>query len=62
MWKDKFVCYFFFKNDSDENKSATNALCAILHQLFIQNHALLNHVMIEYNSNETKLSLLFGSL
>ncbi len=61
MWKDTSVCYFFFKDDSDENKSATNALCSILHQLFIQNHALLKHAMVEYNSNGTKLPLLFGS-
>jgi ankyrin repeat protein len=62
MWKDTSVCYFFFKDDSGENRSATYALCAILHQLFIQNHALLKHAMAEYNSNGTKLPLLFGSL
>jgi hypothetical protein len=41
MWTDTSICYFFFKDDSNENKSAILALCAILHQLFRQNHSLL---------------------
>ena len=61
MWKDTSICYFF-KDDSDENRSATNALCAILHQLFRQNHALLRYAVAEYKINKEKLPLLFGSL
>ncbi|KAL1897649.1 hypothetical protein Sste5346_003957 [Sporothrix stenoceras] len=34
------ICYFFFK-DQDQN-TARQALCAILHQLFTQNPALIN--------------------
>ncbi|RPA99889.1 hypothetical protein L873DRAFT_1806045 [Choiromyces venosus 120613-1] len=34
------VCYFFFKDDSEEQRSATFALCAILHQLFSQKKSL----------------------
>nr|AFB35598.1 NACHT-ANK domain protein transcript variant 5 [Tuber melanosporum] len=34
------VCYFFFKDDSEEQRSATFALCAILHQLFVQRISL----------------------
>ncbi|RPA99913.1 hypothetical protein L873DRAFT_1827852 [Choiromyces venosus 120613-1] len=34
------VCYFFFKDDSEEQRSATFALCAILHQLFSQKGSL----------------------
>ena len=62
MWKDTSICYFFFKDDSDENRSATNALCAILHQLFRQNHALLRYAVAEYKINKEKLPLLFASL
>jgi ankyrin repeat domain-containing protein 50 len=62
MWKDTSICYFFFKDDSDENRSATNALCAILHQLFRQNHALLRYAVAEYKINKEKLPLLSGSL
>ncbi|TVY44186.1 Protein SERAC1 [Lachnellula subtilissima] len=28
------TCFFFFKDDNKKQKTATNALCAILHQLF----------------------------
>ena len=62
MWKDMSICYFFFKDDSSENKSVLHALCAMLHQLFIQNHTLLKHAMTEYDSNGTQLPQLFGSL
>ncbi|RPA99453.1 hypothetical protein L873DRAFT_1806657 [Choiromyces venosus 120613-1] len=34
------VCYFFFKDDSEEQRSATLALSAILHQLFSQRESL----------------------
>ncbi|PWW73581.1 NACHT-ANK domain protein transcript variant 3 [Tuber magnatum] len=37
---DAIVCYFFFKDDSDEQRSATFALCAILHQLFTRRTSL----------------------
>ena len=31
--KDRVVCYFFFKDDFEHQKSATGALCTLLHQL-----------------------------
>ncbi|KAF4250500.1 hypothetical protein CNMCM8980_000868 [Aspergillus fumigatiaffinis] len=34
------TCYFFFKADSGEQRSAMNALCALLRQLFLQKPAL----------------------
>ncbi|RPA93500.1 hypothetical protein L873DRAFT_1815655 [Choiromyces venosus 120613-1] len=37
------VCYFFFKDDSEEQRSATFALCAILHQLFSQRESLCRY-------------------
>ncbi|PWW74073.1 hypothetical protein C7212DRAFT_359329 [Tuber magnatum] len=37
---DATVCYFFFKDDSEEQRSASSALCAVLHQLFFQNKSL----------------------
>ncbi|KAI9762073.1 MAG: hypothetical protein M1840_001482 [Geoglossum simile] len=62
LWIDTAICYFFFKDDSDKNRSATHALCAILHQLFRQNPSLLEHAIPEYKSNGEKLPELFGSL
>ncbi|KAI9730863.1 MAG: hypothetical protein M1834_005581 [Cirrosporium novae-zelandiae] len=56
------ICYFFFKDDSDENKSAAHALCAILHQLFEQNPALLKHAMPHYKRNDGMLCQLLQIL
>ena len=33
--KDRAVCYFFFKDDFEHQKSAIGALCTLLHQLLI---------------------------
>jgi ankyrin repeat protein len=62
MWTDTSVCYFFFKDDSNENKSAIHVLCAILHQLFRQNHVLLKYAVTEYKSNGDKLPQVFEFL
>jgi ankyrin repeat protein len=43
------VCYFFFK-DQDQN-TARQALCALLHQLFSQKPCLLKHAMEQYKQN-----------
>ena len=59
---DTSICYFFFKDDSEENKSATHALCALLHQLFSQNNALLAHAIPEFKRNGDKLPQLFDTL
>ncbi len=56
------VCYFFFKDDSEENKSATHALCALLHQLFSQNTVLLKHALPSFQKNGSKLPQLFDTL
>jgi ankyrin repeat protein/nucleoside phosphorylase len=47
------VGYFFFKDDFEEQRSITNALCCILHQLFSQDHDLLTETLIEqFEMNE----------
>ncbi|PWW77350.1 NACHT-ANK domain protein transcript variant 4 [Tuber magnatum] len=40
---DAIICYFFFKDDNDEQKSAAFALCAILHQLFAKKRSLCSY-------------------
>ncbi|EFW99839.1 ankyrin repeat-containing protein [Grosmannia clavigera kw1407] len=35
------VCYFFFKDDFEQQKTANSALCTLLHQIFDNNHHLL---------------------
>ena len=55
-------CYFFFKDDNVEQRSATAALCAILHQLFEQKEALIKYAMPGYRHNGIELPRLFSEL
>ncbi|KAI9891703.1 MAG: hypothetical protein M1814_002453 [Vezdaea aestivalis] len=44
------VCFFFFKDDNDQQKSAVLALRAILHQLFEVQNELLKHALPYFKS------------
>jgi len=48
------VCYFFFK-DNDEQNSLATALCALLHQLFHHQPHLLQHAVPAWNRDGSKL-------
>lgn len=48
------ICYFFFK-DEDQN-TARQMLCALLHQLFSQNPALIGHAMRQYEKDGESLT------
>ncbi|OCK76743.1 hypothetical protein K432DRAFT_305689, partial [Lepidopterella palustris CBS 459.81] len=37
--KDRTVCYFFFKDDFEHQKSAVGALCTLLHQLLVMSES-----------------------
>ncbi|KAK6345266.1 hypothetical protein TWF718_007191 [Orbilia javanica] len=41
------TCYFFFKDDVDDQKSPVNALCSILHQIFTEKSNLLSENILE---------------
>jgi hypothetical protein len=56
------TCYFFFRDDDVDQRSATKALCALLHQLFSQKKRLLRHAMSEFKDNGSKLPGLFRAL
>ena len=56
------VCYFFFKDDSEESKSGTNALSSLLHQLFAQEKGLLRHALPAHKINGEKMKELFDVL
>ena len=56
------ICYFFFKDDSEANRSAVNALASMLHQLLAQNRALIKHALSLYKQNGNRLAQLFESL
>jgi ankyrin repeat protein len=45
------VCYFFFKDDFEQQKSSLRALCTLLHQIFVSNRRLLTDDILEkYNA------------
>lgn len=56
------TCYFFFKDDDDNRQSGANALCAVLHQLFVQQPTLIKHAMKVYEQNGEPLRTSFGML
>ncbi|XP_044720024.1 ankyrin repeats (3 copies) domain-containing protein [Hirsutella rhossiliensis] len=41
------VCYFFFKDDFEDQRSIVSALSCILHQLFHQKHELLSDAILK---------------
>jgi ankyrin repeat protein len=51
---DSTVCYFFFK-DNDEQNSLGTGLCALLHQLFQHQPHLLQHAVPAWKKNGSKL-------
>jgi ankyrin repeat protein len=51
---DSTVCYFFFK-DNDEQNSLATALCALLHQLFQHQPHLLQHAVPAWNKDGSNL-------
>ncbi|KAJ5972573.1 uncharacterized protein N7479_002491 [Penicillium vulpinum] len=56
------VCYFFFKDDNEDQTSVTTALSALLHQLFSQRNSLIQHAMKDYIAEGSKLPRLFQKL
>lgn len=49
------VCYFFFKDDSDEQDNAISAVSSILHQLFSATPQLIKHALEQYQKKGKKL-------
>ena len=56
------VCYFFFRDGSEKNQEGSDALCALLHQLFEQKRILIRHALPDFRYNGSKLSGLFETL
>jgi tetratricopeptide (TPR) repeat protein len=56
------MCFFFFKDDNVDQKNATNALCALLHQLFSWKRALLKHAIPDFVEDGDMLPRLFSKL
>ncbi|KAK6858193.1 hypothetical protein PG995_005892 [Apiospora arundinis] len=57
------TCYFFFKDDFDDQRTVESALCCILHQLFIQKpDLLLDKFLDEYREDGDQICSSFGDL
>ncbi|EON65772.1 hypothetical protein W97_05011 [Coniosporium apollinis CBS 100218] len=56
------VCYFFFKDDNEEQKSAINALRALLHQIYVAERHLVKHAMAEHDKKSERFVEELGTL
>jgi ankyrin repeat domain-containing protein 50 len=59
--EDITICYFFFKDISDDQRSATRAQSALLHRLFSSTKTapLIKHALPAFRANDEKISGLF---
>ncbi|KAN0076427.1 ankyrin repeat-containing domain protein [Elaphomyces granulatus] len=61
--KSRTTCYFFFKDDFEDQRNAISALCCILHQLFKQKRILLSENILEqFEVEGERLSSSFSDL
>lgn len=56
------VCYFFFKDVDESQRSASSALCSILHQLCTANQTLLRYVLDEHRKKSDRFLVEFNAL
>ncbi|OQE19230.1 hypothetical protein PENFLA_c019G00926 [Penicillium flavigenum] len=58
------ICYFFFKDGDERRMSATNALCALLHQLFTRDPTgtLIQKAVIRHKNHGANLAHNFSEL
>ncbi len=56
------VCYFFFKDDDSNRQDCANALCALLHQLYVKKPSLLRYAKIEFQKYGEHLRNMFNKL
>jgi ankyrin repeat domain-containing protein 50 len=57
------TCYFFFKDDFEDQRNSISALCCILHQLFMQKRILLSEKILEqFEVDGERLGSSFGDL
>ena len=59
----RIICYFFFKDDQLDQRSAANALCAILRQIFAVNLELFTELILnKFERGGERLFTSFGDL
>ncbi|KAI9044697.1 uncharacterized protein KD926_011667 [Aspergillus affinis] len=61
--KECTICYFFFKDDFSDQRTAVNALCAILRQIFLsQPHLLRESILDKFDTDGERLTKSFQDL
>jgi len=56
------ICYFFFKDDNDQQRSSNFAVTAILHQIYVSQPGLIKHVLEWHQAKGTSVSTSFLGL
>ena len=56
------IYYFFFKDDNANQRNATLALCAIIHQILDRNHELIQFAHVEREKKGSRLIQEFHAL
>ena len=56
------ICYYFFKDYDSSPQDSANAICAILHQLFVQKPVLLQYATPSFGHHGANLRTIFGAL
>ena len=63
VYQDRTICYFFFKDDFVDQRSCSNAMCAMLRQLLIQRPELQqNDVFLKFAQDGEKFKTSFRDL
>ena len=61
--KTRTICYFFFKDDFDDQRSSTTAICSLLRQLFVTKPRLLRErVLKKFEQDGDQLTKSLGEL
>jgi ankyrin repeat protein len=61
--KESTICYFFFKDDYPDQRTATGAVCALLHHIFLsQPHLLRDSILQTLNNTGRDLTESFSDL
>lgn len=61
--RSRTTCYFFFKDDFEDQRNAASAFCCVLRQIFIQNDALLSkNILQKFEADGEKLISSFRGL
>jgi hypothetical protein len=56
------ICYFFFKDDNDQQRKSNFAIAAILHQIYTSQPSLIKHALKWHQAKGTDVSTSFPAL